>query len=1081
MHYDNELFQGRKERDSATRYRYFYLGAYYDCYSDDGKEFYLSKSDQASFLERVRIYRNQVLREKSYPILDSRNQIRPLLPISPVVLQQFLGLPLEIYEGFKGASGEKLLDLVLSRVHFDENIRKGYLPLAGDNVERQIVEDDDLCLDCIHHLLGKGIYLPHLETLVPTAPNFSEWLPAYCDEKRVPEGFKKASSSLLLMCFGDWAIFKPLADLEMFRRFVDSMSLEAQFHFAYSAPSQGAMEMAVQEMLRQYFNGLIRRELNLFFAEVYHLSEAFPRSILDEEVDFLPYAHHTFAIGRNFVMTAKSTLYEEEKDGVISFVERKDRYCFCEKDKEALRFAFEKVQDYLRKSKWTIYPELFLRLMGVPYPCLEAVRSFSFEQGDSASFLNLLSFDDFDIFDYDLPCFDIGEDKTIVLRKGKDLPFLRYLLVREGVFPLFLNETIDHFNYCLFLDEKARSFLPESFLGEGKDLLPKVEEEMGDLFRWPTHFVTGFSRLYENAIARLLKGEESSMAFASCKGDDLPFPNQCPAFRGLLLILHVLARRIPAVHKKAASKKSVLLFDQAPREEIVFLDGSRFFLTELLFFASRKDEIVFLAEDIPPLQKLQEVFDRFPSAYQETLNFHGRYVLQSPGFSPRENVHRFTGLPRPYLRLSCKTGFSFLEGFSFFENPKYQEAISSSPILSRMKARREALKDGILIQGEGTGMSSVLALPVLNYDIALFVKMDLYSLVLSDLMYNVWKFDPFHPNYDEDDPEELEVLRSQMNSVLNSSIYRTRLARVTGKETSECTGYRYDPKIGHHVAYGLIFNVYSKTGNPGTFFLEEGERESFENFWKIVRCRFFHKSTTRKKDRSSASFLFLLPLPLAESFLKTGSFRYPFGTLERKDESKTFESYFRIQNTLSNPFDSSLFLRELLKDGILFYDHEDLVDRKRSLFLSIRNDPEAIVSLFDRLFVFALPKLSGLAQELFFPNPQTYIALLDRFEKEYYERVPQDGEFSLYRAMLEEAYRKDPKFLYDIFLVDDFQLVKVLERNGALFGNRFSQKKIRRFTDFQLLFEYFVLTEYFNRIWQRILSRDMDLLKTDGH
>ena len=1070
MLFQRSLFLGRKSKDTITKYRTYYLGAFYDCFSDDGKEFHLAEEDKESFLERLYLYRTQVLKKKAYPIIDIDGQIRLAYSYSPLVLKQYLGLPLDIFQPYKGVSGEELLDLILPHVHFDKDIKKEDLRLEGNDIGKMIVEDDDFCLRCIDYLLENGIYMPHLDLIVTEGMERQDFLPAFCDERKVPKDFVKATASRLLFSFGDKAIFQSLHELEKFRQFVDSKNLEEQFYFAYATPAQDDMELVAQGMLFEYFNCLIRRILNRFFYEKFAFSEAFKPSVLDEEIDTLPYANHSVAIGMNFVMTAKSTLYEEEKDGVVSFVERKGKYSFSWKDKEALRFAFEKVQEYCRNQNEYIYPELFLRLMGVPYACLDSVHFFSFQEGDSDSFLNQLSFDDFDILDQEIPFFDLIDGRVLLYRNKDSLPFQHHLLVREGLFPLFLDNTALNCEYLLFASDHVRSLLPENFLEKAKPILPKIEKEIQS---WADRLDVAsfeFSSHDEQAIHRILAGENSVDVYSLKMGNAEPIPQQFLSFRALLLILHVLSQVLPNVRRRLKRRRPVLFYDNAPREEIVLRDGQHFFLTDWTIYSVKDGQVFFLKEDEELLKKAQKILNG--RSYAEQLLFFGRYVLQTPGFLPEERRLTYTGLPRPTLELALKNGISFKEE-SFFENPKFKDAILSSPILLPMMARRKALKDGILIYGNGLAMSSLLGIPKeTSEDLRFFLEPDLFVNVAMDLIGNVWKVNGLKGG----SRKRVHEVNSQVSAITNTIIYRTRFASLLDKEVPDTTGFRYDPKIGYYVAHGLFFDCYSKTGEKGTFFLDNRDRKSFENFWKIAQYDklFSHKMTVN--ELISFCHHSLLPLPLVESFLEQGNLKpsFPFRELEKRSLSDCFDSYLRTKKTLSDPYDSGPFLRELLEEGILLENHEDIVNWKRTVYLALRKGQDALYHEMKHLLLSALPKPSGLAKEMFFPNPVTYQTLLETFEKEYHEIFPDDMEFSNFQAMLEEAYRIDSGYLFRI-LFQEGELDHLEGDNIYLFRYRFEEERILRFTDFQMLFCYYVLTEYCYRIWQRILRRDRSL------
>ena len=1070
MNYHADLFDGRRERDSGTKYRYFSLGAFYDCHSDDGKEFYLSRKDQKSFLERVLLYRERVLKLSFYPIFSRRHGVRFVSPAHPTSIQQFLGLPKELFSNISNLFGEKLLDAVVSHVHFDDSLCKNYLPLENYDLERQLQEDEELGVECINFLLERGILLPHVDVVVQSNQPFFPLLPAFCDAKRVPPSFVKASSSLLLLLFGEELDFKERQDLENFRLLVDAMDLEEQFSFAYSPRTMPwDSNAAMQRVLREYYNGLIRKELNVFFRDVYHLSRAFPPTLLEEDSLSLFRSRRLLSVGWNFVMSAKVFLQEEERDGEVTFVEKSSPFSFSAADREGIRLAFLSVRSYLREKGAFVYPELFLRLMGLPYRALSFVSSFSFEEGTAEEFLSLLPFGSEDVLS-DLPPFGIAAEKVLVLGAKDDPLFQRYLLVRKGVFLLFLRQGSEDLDYLLFLDG-ALSFLSE--LDWDKALLPyakKIRVLLQGSFR--RDFLPGSSpspsASYRRAILSLLQGEESEQSFLEFRQPGNPVVERFHAFYVLLLLLSFLSRRLSSRRRQREGSPTW----KEKHEEIRFLDGRSLFLSDHLLFTVEEGRLLLLEEDRKLLRLAEEIAqgegDGRQGTFVEETTFFGWNV-----FAPARKVTtRFSSLL--HLGLSDKVLAALDDdrpkwiGFSFFADERYRKAVALSPILSRISAYRKCLEDGMLTHGED-GQGVVLFHPrKVAQDIRPYLDPELSLMVAADLSCRVWNDRPTFALSDLD-----AVLKGPYLHLLGNCIYRLRLLSVQGKERDGYLNAYFDERRKLYVAPGLFFDAYSRSGKEGSFFLLEEDRPVFDAFREFSRLLW--KDPSSFWQRLSCAFSFSLPLPVASQVLSgEDPFSFPFRKGRERDDSLSFESYFRVARTRSVPFESRPFYRSLLLDGIFPLRRGDLISWKRSDFEAAGRDEETFLRRFDGTRFLLAEEIHGLAKSFLSPSPVLFSELLSRFVQEYRSFHPEDDRLVLALPLFAEVRRRRPDFLERIFRRKEGFEAR-LRRNERLLSALASKKDIRRFTVLETLFASFVLTEYFSRTWQRILVEDEDL------
>ena len=492
MEYRIDTFDGAEKKVPEYPQYHCIVSPFYDILVPleadlNAKEKPILLKDQANaFLERLKIYRNKVLKEQSYPVFGPMG-VYPGKPTSFECFRQFMCFPFEKVfrkkggdeaNGWLGRDYRYLFELPKEvDEYFIDKLEKCFIAdrtrlglrenIAEEEIAPEILQENRPCVyQLINYLAGKGILFPNIEKLLSDETESFPDYPVFLDPEIAPKEFLAKIDPVELFI----AFRIPDTDLEPseFQKYcvlVENMSPEHAFRFAFQNESRSEEYIQMARIfLRNYFSALLKPIVNDFFFREYHAEKLFPTTVLDHDSRFYPLAMRHFYFGSNFVMAAKVTLvphkasYEAGTLGLGS--EKVGPYRLSTKDRKAVALAFDTVKAYFKAEGKTIYPALFVRQMGLPFPAYEKVAYFDFEEGDGESFADLLDYQDFDVFSMAFPTFALADYGEIQFSEPEDSSSVHYMLARHGVYFLFENIVPYQLNYTIGLDKDGKTFYP---------------------------------------------------------------------------------------------------------------------------------------------------------------------------------------------------------------------------------------------------------------------------------------------------------------------------------------------------------------------------------------------------------------------------------------------------------------------------------------------------------------------------------------------------------------------------------------------------------------------------------------------
>lgn len=401
MIFRKELFKMDKEISPSNKYQYRLLGAFYDVYTNFPGDYHLAKRDYASLKERLYFYKKEVLKRNTFPgFSKDTDQLMDLPSNSLDVYMQFIGLPEEVYYSYDEKGYRQQLidpDKLLDSLHFEEDltVHYGNLNFTMDDFFSQ---EGYPQIGAINYLIEHGIYFPNLERVVS---NESEeiYYPCFLDESKLPDKFlsQKEDSSKFFMEFVNQPLLYDVKSFEELIRPLDNLSLAKKFDKAFNEIAFGTPTFQYSSViygLRHYFQAIIRSLVNDFLIEFYNNHQGVADSILDPRA----LIEYPVDIGSNFTMIKLNYRgFTKSGDQVYSVENKEGTYALDLKDKDVLLFAYEKIQRYLKKKTlFGIMPEIFLKLLGLPYQAFKVARFFDYENGTAKQFVELFEYIDFE-------------------------------------------------------------------------------------------------------------------------------------------------------------------------------------------------------------------------------------------------------------------------------------------------------------------------------------------------------------------------------------------------------------------------------------------------------------------------------------------------------------------------------------------------------------------------------------------------------------------------------------------------------------------------------------------------------------
>lgn len=399
MEFNAQTFETNIISSELTRFKYELHGAFYVVYTDDFLHFYMGSKYEESILDRIYYYKTYFMNSK-FPIFTFENKFVSDTYTNEDILFQVLGLPKEvIYKKINNGSDSYMLppDEIVNRIIFIDELNDDSYTELDTESESIYDANKEIYVEIVNYLLTQGFFFQNLDIIentltyddtyyYPVKVNIDKINPKYLKEKE--------TSAKLYMDFADVAfiIQDKQQYLDVFKM-ADKMSFTDMVEFAYNKPYDNSNPVMLEfiSALRRYICAIVSDIVNEYIEKKYHFISVFNRTVLNHDYRVYGCVCRYVYLGTNFEMSFNES--HIVKEGENRFLYKKHTYKFYQSYKAKLKFVFEVVQKYFRRHlELGFVPELFLKMMGVPYPCYETVKYFDFENGTSSQFVALFDY-----------------------------------------------------------------------------------------------------------------------------------------------------------------------------------------------------------------------------------------------------------------------------------------------------------------------------------------------------------------------------------------------------------------------------------------------------------------------------------------------------------------------------------------------------------------------------------------------------------------------------------------------------------------------------------------------------------------
>ena len=886
MEYTADTFVTHSQKSVATRYPTVLKGAFYYVYTDEKGGYHMAKEDEASLKARIRFYQDFISKSK-YPVYSKRVGLTDGSLQNNEVLSQVLGLPSEMTVTKKeGRTVPLTAQEILDSISFEDGLFPGYSYIDQLN-DQILLTDHDSVVGCINYLIEHGIFLQNPERVLGSMPNEENYYPFYVEEDLIPASLlqEKETADKLIMDFVDdpftitkdvyLSLYKPL----------DNMTLTQKAALAFSGErlddySENDPHVPLILALRNYFFALAKDLMNEFYRKYYHIRGLFGFTVLDHDFEGLGFQNRFLYQGIHQEMYALSyrqfSWNEKTKQTEEKFVPQD--YTFDSDRKKSIATAFHAVKAFFkRKPEFGYVPSVFLRLMGLPYPALEKVKYFDFEEGDSDSFLALLPFKKniaYSHYGLMLTLIDNSGNQYSYRNWQSDLPFFLRHHEAKGVFfsDLYIFSEEPDNNY-LFYQEKPDPILDPLFQGNVSVFHEAIEKRESSSFSFGnSSLTTKFSNFLihfekdgvlvpvKKLFDYLRQGYSSDEAYDALMQED---KNLNPSLLADLL-------QIGAEYLLAAPAKSACdaLF-RAPQSRIVDLlqEGEVFYDPTLplpyvhkgrrfIGYSKTLDSpMYFDSKDKDAIRKMVELYGLFDcenpsSTYPIALSIFGRELSYDVPFGISGGYLEFMGLPKGREEELYDPVFE--KDISLLYREDHQELLRKDESLMRMKVFAEGIRRGLLLT-QKTGSAFIFPLPYslpqtyqyylsddyLRYYLACCALSSHEDLTnsravnapyrklseMGKVSFRKYFRDPLFGKAPQeyDDPVFTDNYAKIVQSFADSFLHAVYGSIVQEGEDlpHHFVGYYYDKKKQCYVAPGTIFTAYSKSKDLRAFTLPE--------------------------------------------------------------------------------------------------------------------------------------------------------------------------------------------------------------------------------------------------------------------
>ena len=1023
MKFSAELFKTDVIPSLDTPYVNEYSGAFYDVYEDEEGQFHMAEEDKDSLLERVYFYNTFFSKEK-YPFYSNESTDVYEKQNAEDIVFQVLGLPYQVVTK-KRRNGEVYVlpvTEIIDRIHFEKGIYKGH----GTLQDADEINDDFLngnhysIIGAMNYLIAHGIFFQNLERIYYPFRDDPFYYPIRIDERKLPKEYlnEKETGDKL---FFDFATHPLLIDVESYTKTfsrIDSLSFTEKINLAFLPLEEvsDSVERELRISLRRYFFAICRDLIRKYYKEEFDRTFLY-RTVLDHDPEIRNTNFGDFYIGPVFNMAqVKYYVIHKEDDSYSGDLVVSPYFCF-EEDRKKLKLAFEGVKRYFENHEDLCYlPQLFVKLMGLPYPAYEQMKFFDFKRGNANQFLALL-YEEPRHLDYPLngglllPLLVPGGILVPYEKCRSFVPFyhnleLNNIFINE---PAFFSESyVDDFVFFFSKGGTAYSFLQ----GDKKKCdrifaLNKKEDTPIFALLKSSPVENGCYKIIHDFYMTVNKGYSAIEAANMIGIDDMMEPRVFV----MTMVYMFFNEFVDTAFKNISNKTNkvtpyhlfpAVLLTEEGESDFRLYQLHRNFITvfkqkKLFFFADDKEYV----EKVLKLGKHLAFYDESALAssyYEGNTHYVDLYREELP--------HSLVGIPL----LSFDPLFT--EDLSLFSNEKLFSLIEEIPEVQYAYLFRKSIQNGIFLLGEDDtprpfyicdkalvpenikcmfdeDVVSIAYFGKVNTDTCafndLFTKRDFHTLYLSAFMGK-------HVECVLT-PKKEEMYQCNFLLQYSGHLQKAWFDYLSGKTDSAffCY-YKTKTKEGKdiYVAPGVSFSAFSYKDDLSSFFFPKSD---LPYMVQVIQKMVDYSSTTLERTKPEiAVFSSGIPVIFYKKLLKMINrqekideetlMRYFTFADDNIDESivLNIKNHFFLEKTnINNRYTSYQLRRALMKDGLYLYPQTDV--QSLDIYANPKLNEFMAVPIYDCLDparVCSLSDMKGFVIQSLLPDTVFYESFVER-------------------------------------------------------------------------------------------------------
>lgn len=970
MKFSAELFKTDVVPSLDTPYVNEYSGAFYDVYEDEDGHFHMAEEDKDSLLERVYFY-NAFFSKEKYPVYSNESTDVYENQRPEDIVSQVLGLPYQVITR-KRKNGEVYVlpvTEIIDRIHFEKGLYKGHGILEdGDDLNDDFLNGNHYSIiGAMNYLIAHGIFFQNLERIYSPYRDDPSYYPIRVDEMKLPKEYLEDEETGDKLFF-DFATHPLLINVKNYTRTfsrIDSLSFTEKINLAFlpledlTDPIEGELRLS----LRRYFFAICRALIRRYYKEEFNKTFMF-RTVLEHDFEMQNTNFRNFYIGPVFNMAQEKYYFihkEKEDDEYSGNLVVSSYFCFDE-DKKKLKLAFEGVKRYFENHEDLRYlPQLFVKLMGLPYPAYEQLKYFDFRRGNVNQFLALL-YNEPRQLDYPfnggflLPLYTPG-GLLIPFEKCRSFVPLYHNLELNNVFmnePSYFSESVGE-DYLFFFSKggKDHSF----FEGDKKKYdcifrLNKQDDSPLFTFLRSSPVENGCYKIIHDFYMTVNKGYSAIEAGNMLGIDDMIEPNVFAMAMVYMFYVEFGDTARKDINNKTSETLPYRLFPTIIYVEQDEMNGNVYQLNRNFITCFEQNKLCFFADDKEYVEKVTKL-SKHLAFYDET----SMISISSGGNTRYIELYR-EDLPHALLGIPYSSfGYAYTNELSIFNDEKLFSIISEIPEVRYECLFKQSIQNGIYLLGESDSPrpfyicdktllpenvkcmidESVLSISYFGnaraeylYFNDCFTKRDFHELYLSTFM----------GKYIEGvlSPKKEMIYPSNFMLSYSGHLQKAWFDYLSGKTDSAFFGYyKTKTKDGKdiYVAPGASFSAYSYKEDLKSFFFPKND---LPYMVQVIQKMVDYSSTATLREKSEiAVYSSGIPAIFYTALLKMINrrevineetlMRYFTFVDEDIDESivRNIKDHFFLEETnIKNRHTSYQVRRALMKDGLYLYPKTDI-------------------------------------------------------------------------------------------------------------------------------------------------------------